>query len=84
MLLDAQLDGAGEPLNDHLRNHVIDVAANPRGLPVSVVQYDASEFMVRARVVHNTVEVDPNAPTLTEVREMIEEANAEAKAGEAL
>ncbi len=84
MLMDAQVDLAGQPLNDHLRNHVADVAANPRGLPVSVVQYDASEFMVRARVVHNTVEVDPNAPTLTEVREMIDEANAEAEAGEAL
>jgi hypothetical protein len=33
--------------------------------------------MARARVVHNTVEVDPDAPTLTEVREMIEEAEAE-------
>lgn len=84
MLLDAQVDAAGQPLNEHLRNHVMDVAANPRGLPVSVVQYDTSEFMVRARVVHNTVEVDPNAPTLTEVREMIEEANAEAEAEETL
>ena len=83
-LLDAQVDAAGQPLNEHLRNHVMDVAANPRGLPVSVVQYDTSEFMVRARVVHNTVEVDPNAPTLTEVREMIEEANAEAEAEETL
>ena len=87
-LLEAQQDAAGRPLNDHLRDHVIDVAANPRGLPVSVVHYDASEFMERARVVHNTVEVDPNAPTLAEVREMIEEANAESEgevdAGEAL
>ncbi|MDJ0710412.1 MAG: L,D-transpeptidase family protein [Woeseiaceae bacterium] len=78
-LLDAQVDGAGQPLNEHLRDHVIAVAADPQGLPVSVVQYDSSEFMARARVVHNTVEVDPNAPTLTEVREMIEEANAEAE-----
>ena len=84
MLLDAQVDQSGQPLNNHLRDHVVAVAANPRGLPVSVVQYDASDFMVRARVVHNTVKVDPNAPTLTEVREMIEEANAEADAGEAL
>ncbi len=78
-LLDAQVDGAGQPLNEHLRDHVIAVAADPQGLPVSVVQYDSSEFLARARVVHNTVEVDPNAPTLTEVREMIEEANAEAE-----
>ena len=80
MLLDTQVDATGRPLNEHLRDHVAEVAADPRGLPVRVVQYDASEFMVRARVVHNTVEIDPNAPTLTEVREMIEEANAEAEA----
>ena len=79
MLLDMQVDAAGQPLNEHLRDHVVAVAANPHGLPVSVAQYDESEFIVRARVVHNTVEVDPNAPTLTEVREMIEEANAEAE-----
>jgi hypothetical protein len=36
--------------------------------------------MLRARVVHNTVEADPNAPTLTEVREMMEEIEAEAEA----
>ncbi len=33
--------------------------------------------MARARVVHNTVEEDPNAPTLAEVREMMEEVEAE-------
>ena len=38
------------------------------------------EFMARARVVHNTVEVDPDAPTLDEVREMMAEAEAEAAA----
>ncbi len=83
-LLDAQVDGAGRPLNEHLRDHVVSVAANPRGMPVSVVEYDSAEFMARARVVQNTVEIDPNAPTLTEVREMIDEANAEAEADEAL
>ena len=84
MLLDAQVDGTGRPLNEHLRDHVVAISANPHGIPVSVVQYDSAEFMARARVVHNIVEVDPNAPTLTEVREMIEEANAEAEAEEAL
>ena len=38
--------------------------------------------MARARVVRNVVEIDPNAPTLTEVREMMEEAAAEAEAEE--
>lgn len=33
--------------------------------------------MTRARVVRNTVEVDPEAPTLAEVREMIDEAVSE-------
>lgn len=84
MLLDAQVDGTGRPLNEHLRDHVVAVSVNPHGIPVSVVQYDSAEFMARARVVHNIVEVDPNAPTLTEVREMIEEANAEAEVEEAL
>jgi len=83
MLLDQQVDAAGQPLNDHLRDQARAIAADPRGLPVSIVQYDTSEFMTRARVVHNTVEVDPDAPTLSEVREMIEEANAEAAAAEA-
>ena len=64
-------------MNEHLRAHVRAIAADPRGIPVVVVQYDPNEFMARARVVHNTVELDPDAPTLTEVREMIEEAEAE-------
>jgi len=38
--------------------------------------------MARARVVHNTVQIDPNAPTLSEVREMMDEAAAEAAADE--
>jgi hypothetical protein len=45
-----------------------------------VVQYDTDEYMVRARVVQHTVKIDPNAPTLSEVREMMEEVEAEAAA----
>jgi L,D-transpeptidase ErfK/SrfK len=77
LLLDGEVGAIGLPLNNHLRDHVREIAADPRGMPVSVVQFDASEFMVRARVVHNTAEVDPDAPTLTEVREMMEEVEAE-------
>ena len=77
LLLDGQVDAVGLPLNDHLRDHVRDIAADPRGIPVGVVQFDTSEFMVRARVVEHIVEIDPDAPTLTEVREMMEEAEAE-------
>ena len=85
-LVAAQVDATGQPLNEHLRNYVGELTIEPRGVPVGVVHYDPSEFMARARVVHNTVEVDPNSPTLTEVREMMDEVEAEvaAEAGEAL
>lgn len=76
-LLEAQVDATGAPLNDHLRAHVQSVAAAPQGIPVMVVNYDAAEYTARVRVVHNTVEVDPEAPTLSEVREMLEEIEAE-------
>ena len=36
--------------------------------------------MARARVVRNIVERDPNEPTLIEVREMMQEAEAEVAA----
>jgi L,D-transpeptidase ErfK/SrfK len=81
-LLDSQVDAAGQALNDHLRNHVTSLASDPHGIAVSVYEYDSSEYMARARVIRNTVEVDPNAPTLTEVREMMDEVAAEALADE--
>jgi L,D-transpeptidase ErfK/SrfK len=76
-LLDVQVDANGAPLNEHLRRYVREVAADPHGIPVGIFQFDPNEFMARARVVHNTVETDPDAPTLTEVREMMEEIEAE-------
>ncbi len=77
LLLDAQVDALGQPLNEHLRDHVKDIAAKPHGMPVSVVQYDVDEYIARARIVHNTIEFDPEAPALSEVREMMEEVEAE-------
>ena len=49
------------------------VAANARGVPVRVLMGDASEVMHRARVVRNTVEPDPNMPTIDEVRALLDE-----------
>jgi len=77
-LTEAQLDPNGQPLNGHLRSYIRELAVEPPGVPVKVVNYDPAEYMARARVVHNIVEIDPNAPTLEEVREMMEEAEAEA------
>lgn len=82
-LVDVQVDAEGQPLNEHLRNYISELIVEPAGVPVGVVHYDPAEYMTRVRVVHNTVEVDPNAPTLSEVREMMEEAEAEAAAAEA-
>ena len=79
-LVDSQVDATGQPLNDHLRNHISELTIEPRGVPVGVMHYDSQEFMARARVVHNIVELDPDAPTLAEVREMMEEAESEASA----
>lgn len=79
-LIDAQVDAAGQPLNGHLRSHVTTLAQTTNGIPTSVVMYDPNEFVARARVVHNIVERDPNEPTLSEVRAMMDEIEAEVAA----
>ena len=76
-LIDAQMGANGQALNDHLKEHVRSLAQTPSGVPVSIVMYDAAETMARARVVHNIVERDANEPTLTEVREMMDEVAAD-------
>lgn len=76
-LLDEQVDMSGRPLNDHLQNHVKSLAELASGLPVSIVMYDADEYVARARVVQNTVETDPDALTLAEIREMMDEVEEE-------
>ena len=78
-VLNAQIDAEGNVLNEHLRSHVETLSASPHGVPVNILQYDADEIMSRARVVRNVVERDPNEPTLIEVREMMQEAEAEAE-----
>jgi len=75
--LEQQVDAKGVRLNPHLKDHVKAIAANPVGIPVAVAYYDAREYMARVRVVANTVEADPGAPTLSEVREMMEAVEAE-------
>jgi L,D-transpeptidase ErfK/SrfK len=48
------------------------VASDARGVPVRVLLGDADEVYGRARTVRNTVEVDPDAPTLAEIREILD------------
>jgi len=76
-LLEKQSSADGQPMNQHLQDHIISLSGTPNGLPISIVQYDANEVMARARVVHNIVERDPDEPSLSEVREMMSEIEAE-------
>ncbi len=48
------------------------VAGDARGVPVRILLGDADEVYGRARAVRNTVEVDPDAPTLAEIREILD------------
>ena len=45
-------------------------------MPVRVYAYDEAEYLSRATAVANTVTADPDAPTLEEVRDMIDEVMA--------
>jgi L,D-transpeptidase ErfK/SrfK len=73
--------GTGEaPLNDHLLRHLSSLAQSPTGVPIRIAEYDANEVMARARVVHNVVVPNPDEFTLSEVREMMQELEAEAEA----
>jgi len=56
------------------------VASIADGVPARLGEADADDLLTRARLVRNIVEVDPDAPTLAEVREMIDEAVREAEA----
>ncbi len=49
------------------------VIADARGIPIRVLSRDENELARRVRFVANIVEPDPDAPTLAEVAELIEE-----------
>ena len=55
------------------------IAGIASGIPSRLGAHDADEILARARRVRNNVELDPDAPTLSEVREMIDEAVREAE-----
>ncbi len=63
----------GSKLNTNDSDHIRAIASMAHGIPVRVAQYDVDEVYARARLVRNTVEPDPEAPTMSEVREMIAE-----------
>lgn len=77
--LGALLDRFGDDITMDLQHHVRAIASASRGIPVRLEPLDEAEVFTRVRRVHNTIEEDPDAPTLDEVRQMIEEAVAEAE-----
>ena len=70
--------GRGDLQQDD-QDHIRALASRANGVPARIALRDADEVFARAMVVENTVEQNPDAPTLTEVREMIDEANREAE-----
>lgn len=64
--------------SDHQLARIHELADRASGAPIRIEAARYDDPMDRARVVRNTVEVDPEAPTLAEVREMIDEAVREA------
>lgn len=58
--------------SDMARDHARAIASEALGLPVRISAADSMELYTRARVVRNTVKTDPDAPTLAEVRELLD------------
>ena len=63
----------GNKLSRADRDQIRTITSIADGVPVRIRANDTDEVFARAKLVRNTVEVDPNAPTLSEVREMMDE-----------
>ena len=50
-----------------------EIASSASGVPIRVLMADSGEVFARSRVVRNTVEPDPNMPTIDEVRALLDE-----------
>lgn len=80
VLLAALTDAAGAPPTRADIDFIRHIAASASGMPARIAGGSGDELLDRVRVVRNQVEVDPDAPTLQEVREMIDEAVTEGRA----
>ena len=74
-LLANAMESAG--LSERDADHIRSLASVASGVVSLVSYHDAHEVLARASLVRNTVEPDPGAPTLTEVRELMDEVMAE-------
>lgn len=64
--------------DSEVRDFARSLASDGQGIPVRLGERDLFEIFQRARVVRNTVVQDPDAPTLAEVRELLDAADAAA------
>jgi L,D-transpeptidase ErfK/SrfK len=64
-------------LSMEIEGNIRALAAIANGVPIRVGDDGTDRVMGRARHVHNVVAVDPDAPTLSEVREMMDEVMQE-------
>lgn len=55
-----------------LNGYIAAIASTGSGVPLQVNRLDSEEVLGRTRLVYNTVEPDPEAPTLAEVRELLD------------
>ncbi len=83
-LTEGQSDGEVAQLRSNLES----IASLGTGMPVRVMRNDVLEVYERATAVRNTVERDPDVPTLAEIRELLdsppEAESAEAPSGSAV
>jgi L,D-transpeptidase ErfK/SrfK len=68
---------SGAFADQHEQDEARAVASQALGVPTLVLQGDLQEVYARSRIVNNTVTVDPDAPTLAEVRALLDEADDE-------
>jgi L,D-transpeptidase ErfK/SrfK len=66
-------ESAVRELTTELEGNIRTVAGSASGMPVNVTAYAEDDALARAIHVRNIVAVDPDAPTLSEVREMMDE-----------
>ena len=70
-------ESSGNELTVTIETNIRAISDLASGVPARVAKGTADDAMLFARRVQNVVTEDPNAPTLTEVREMLEEVEQE-------
>lgn len=78
----AMFDAYEDLQSEGYQQAVLGIASEARGIPVRLASVQAKEAFATARIVRNTVEHNPEEPTLDEVRAMLDEEEASVPAVE--